>query len=285
MTSAAIRLVVNADDFGVRADVDAGILEAGAHGLVTSTTALVTGPAFGADAKKLAASGLGAGVHLALSGDLPTAADPRDVRSLLDEKSGKLPQKWPMAARRWALGTLSADEVRKEWTAQLARAFDAGLALDHVDSHEHVHAFPGLWDLAVEVAASFGIRKVRRPVEPAFVCGPGGGQVKRAAIAFAMRVSEARFAGAVSTTRHCHGIAATGVLDVTSLNAIAEALVPGDHELCCHPGRWDGRAPDSGPMDAAWLAGRGAELEALCDPDVRGAFEARNVRRVRFADL
>ncbi|MGH7310933.1 MAG: ChbG/HpnK family deacetylase, partial [Candidatus Rokuibacteriota bacterium] len=61
------RLIVNADDFGMTPGVSAGILRAHRHGIVTSTTMLVTADV---DRDQLAAaldSGLGLGIHLNLT--------------------------------------------------------------------------------------------------------------------------------------------------------------------------------------------------------------------------
>ena len=40
------RLIVNADDFGFTRDVNAGIVEAHTHGILTATTLMANGDAF-----------------------------------------------------------------------------------------------------------------------------------------------------------------------------------------------------------------------------------------------
>ena len=74
------RLIVNADDFGMTPGVSAGILRAARHGIVTSTTVLVTADI---DRDQLAAaldSGLGLGIHLNLTLGKPLTR----ARSLVD---------------------------------------------------------------------------------------------------------------------------------------------------------------------------------------------------------
>ncbi len=44
MTSATLRLIVHADDFGMAEAVNGGILEAHDCGIVTSTSIMATGP-------------------------------------------------------------------------------------------------------------------------------------------------------------------------------------------------------------------------------------------------
>src|SRR4051812_19361415 len=61
------RLVVNADDFGFAHDVNRGILQAHAHGILTATTLMANGTAF-EDAVRLAREHptLDVGCHLVL---------------------------------------------------------------------------------------------------------------------------------------------------------------------------------------------------------------------------
>src|SRR5208283_1213509 len=69
MAGGAKYLAVNADDFGFTHDVNAGIVEARAKGILTSTTLMANGAAFD-DAVRLASENpaLDVGVHLVLVG-------------------------------------------------------------------------------------------------------------------------------------------------------------------------------------------------------------------------
>ncbi|MGO9887117.1 MAG: ChbG/HpnK family deacetylase [Solirubrobacteraceae bacterium] len=101
------RLIVNADDFGLAAGVNEGIIEAHANGILTSTSLMVDLPA-AADAVRLARE------HPALSVGLHYVEDGREI----DEPGH--------AARTFA--------------AQLERFRElTGAEPTHVDSHHHVH--------------------------------------------------------------------------------------------------------------------------------------------------
>ena len=72
--SAARRLIVNADDFGLTAGVSRGILRAHREGLVTSTTVLASLPAQPElDATATASPGLGLGLHFNLTWGRPVS--------------------------------------------------------------------------------------------------------------------------------------------------------------------------------------------------------------------
>ena len=79
-------LIVNADDFGLTRGVSRGILEAGASGIVTSTTLIVNRPLEPAVVDELKASELGVGLHMNLTLGAPVA-NPKRVPSLVDAES------------------------------------------------------------------------------------------------------------------------------------------------------------------------------------------------------
>jgi predicted glycoside hydrolase/deacetylase ChbG (UPF0249 family) len=114
-------LVVNADDLGYDPEIDRGILEAHARGVVTSATAMVETP-FAAAALAGAPATLGVGLHAVL--------DP--------------------AARR--------DAAEADLRRQLARFVALrGRPPTHVDSHKHAHAAPAVLEAVAAVAAEAGL--------------------------------------------------------------------------------------------------------------------------------
>ena len=118
MPSPAKRLVVNADDLGYDPEIDRGILEAHARGIVTSATAMVETP-FAAAALRAAPASLGLGLHAVL--------DP----------------------------TLSRAKAETELLRQIDRFTSLrGAAPTHLDSHKHHHARPELLAAFAAVAAS-----------------------------------------------------------------------------------------------------------------------------------
>jgi predicted glycoside hydrolase/deacetylase ChbG (UPF0249 family) len=115
------RLIVNADDLGYDPEIDRGILEAHAGGLVSSATAMVDTP-FAAAALRAAPATLGVGLHLVL--------DPG----------------------------LGAGAAAAEIARQLAR-FEAlrGAAPTHLDGHKHHHLLPAAWPAVLAAAAARGL--------------------------------------------------------------------------------------------------------------------------------
>ena len=109
-------LIVNADDLGYDPEIDRGILEAHARGVVTSATVMVETP-FSAAALAAAPDSLGLGLHAVLPPRLSRAAAAAGLRQQISR----------------------FEELR-------------GAPPSHLDSHKHVHAAPALLTAFVEVA-------------------------------------------------------------------------------------------------------------------------------------
>src|SRR6201999_3751749 len=69
-------------------------------------------------------------------------------------------------ARDWYKGAVTAWDVEHELEAQLARARDAGLALDHLCTVGHAGLLPGVGEIVEKLAKRFGIAGIRTSVEP-----------------------------------------------------------------------------------------------------------------------
>jgi hypothetical protein len=114
-------LIVNADDLGYDPEIDRGILEGHARGIVTSATAMVETP-FAAAALAAAAAALALGLHAVL--------DP----------------------------ALSRAEAEAALLRQLERfAALRGAPPDHLDSHRHAHAAPAVLEAFATVATARGL--------------------------------------------------------------------------------------------------------------------------------
>lgn len=160
-------LVVIADDLGIGAETDRGILELAAKGLVTGTVLLVNGPS--AEKAVTLWRSLGQpcdlGWHPCLTIDRPVLPA-RDVSTLVDRKGNF----WHLNTflARWALGMVDRDEVAREWRAQLDRfRILTGMDPQLVNSHQHVGVLTGISEPYLRILAEIQPKPwVRRVVEP-----------------------------------------------------------------------------------------------------------------------
>jgi predicted glycoside hydrolase/deacetylase ChbG (UPF0249 family) len=264
----AVRLVVNADDFGFTRDVNAGIVEAYRNGILTATTLMANGDAF-EDAVGLAREnpGLDVGVHLVLV----------QGRSVLDPSRG-LPRTLPELLR----GMLRREiPVLEEARAQVRRIVAAGIQPSHIDSHKHTHLLPPVLEAVSKVAWEFGIGWVRRPFDFGI---DATARVTKRAVALGMRSLAPNFGRKLEglrTTDHFTGFQITGRLDAGSMVATLERLPEGLTEFMCHPGRL---GPELRNAATRLKESREIELAALVSPASRGVVERRGIQLVNYRD-
>ncbi|TYS67556.1 chitin disaccharide deacetylase [Sutcliffiella horikoshii] len=148
-----IRLIVNADDFGLCQGVNYGILDSHLYGIVTSTTMMMNMPGT-EHAIELAKAhpALGVGIHLVLTGGYPIN---QDVPSLVDEKGAFL----RLSAVNSNTGEIpwKLKEVEREWDAQIKKFLASGLHPTHLDSHHHVHTLPQLLPVIQKLAKQYNL--------------------------------------------------------------------------------------------------------------------------------
>jgi chitin disaccharide deacetylase len=288
LAASPIRLIVSADDVGLAPGITAGALRAAEQGLVTSLSVLTAVDRWHETRAQLAAHpGLDVGVHLTLCEGRPVL--PSSEIPALITPDGRFPRALRgVAARAWAPGRRRADwleQVRREWSAQIGRAVDAGLSPSHVDGHKHVHLMPGLFDVAAGLCRELGLPGMRLPRRVGLRRRPLVGA------ALSWRSARARRAAGIAglvTPDRLVGVDVAGALDLDRLLALLDRLPPGTSELCAHPGL-------PGPSIAQELArqgldwGRryafGGELEALCAPEALELVTRRGIELVGYREL
>ncbi|MCP3098763.1 ChbG/HpnK family deacetylase [Myxococcus sp. K15C18031901] len=272
------RLVVNADDLGLHPSLDAGILRAHREGIVTSTTLLAMGP-HAAEAAALArAQGLAVGLHLALSTRLLPAAPAPTVPTVAP--GGRLRASWADFARAWLTGQVRRDEVSRELEAQLARARDLGVEVDHLDGHQHLHLLPGIRPLVESLAARehLPLRWPDALPRAPWLRAPGPA-LKTSLLTVLARLAPRARADVRRVS--AGGVFEAGRLDEAALLSALDALPSGDFELGCHPGEGTPHVPE----DPAWRYGWQAELDALTSPRVRARLSERGIELHSYGTL
>jgi predicted glycoside hydrolase/deacetylase ChbG (UPF0249 family) len=178
-----------------------------------------------------------------------------------------------MAARR-----IDPDDLRREFTAQVERIQGAGLHPRHVDTHQHLHLWPAVGEVVLDVAAQAGIGAMR--IIRSASRGPVGVTVRRLAGGLEQRAT----ARGVRFPATATGLDEAGTLDMPRLVGAIDRLAaaPGaSAELATHPG-------EAGDPDLAryrWGYVWDQELAGLTDPSVRRRIEAAGFRLGTYADL
>jgi predicted glycoside hydrolase/deacetylase ChbG (UPF0249 family) len=279
--SAESKLIVNADDFGIAEAVNRGIVEAYDRGIVTSTSIMATGPAF-MHAVALARSrpGLAVGIHLVLTEHRPLVG--AVAAASLVQPDGRFPPHLKQLLGRLLRGRVSMPQVRLELDAQLRHVREAGIAVSHIDGHQHVHVLPGVAGIVADLATEHGVRAVRYPAERV-----RGYMLRR--LRHLARVAEQAAlnlfcaASPLKSLRRSDdfvGFYFGGRLDEANLATVLAGLPSGRTvELMCHPGH-DDMQPAEG-----WQYAWAAERDALTSLRIRELVAARGMRLISYRDV
>jgi predicted glycoside hydrolase/deacetylase ChbG (UPF0249 family) len=286
--SASTTIIVNADDLGLHPAVRRAVEACAARGTLTSASVLANGPDLG-EVRPI--RGVSLGAHLNVLRGTPVSPA-REVRSLVDA-GGLFVGSWAKFALRVARGSIDRDELRLEWSRQVAVLRDRGLALSHLDGEKHTHCFPTLFPVACEVAEEHGIRFVRRSSERFGNFHTGTAALRRALlVAMDGRARVPAGAAGVRTNDLAWGIAEQGraltpEALVSAMSRATGALDGAVVEIVSHPGdrhRGDPELPASfGRMrvDLLWEP----ELRSLLERPWRETIAAQGWRLASFDEL
>jgi len=277
------RLIVTADDFGRDVAINEAVEAASRDGILSCASLMVAAPAAAdAVARARRMPGLRVGLHLVLTNGRPVLPL-AEVGGLIGA-DGCFDDNQVRAGLRYFF----APGVRRLLAAEIRAQFEAfratGLALDHVNAHQHMHLHPVVARLIVEIGRSYGLSAVRLPAEPAAVLRrafpeePHRAPIYRPVVAALRR----RLLGAgLAMNDHLFGIAWSGAMVEERLLGLLPHLPPGVSELYCHP------ATRQTPALAAAMPGyrNTEELAALLSPPVRQRIAELGISPIGYADL
>jgi len=276
-------LIVTADDFGRDEAINEAVEAAHRDGILSTASLMVGAPA-AADAicRARRLPKLKIGLHIVLTDGAPIL--PPATLGPLVGRDGKFDGNQVRASLRWFLSPAARRRLAAEIAAQFEAFRATGLALDHVNAHQHMHVHPTVARLVVATGHGYRMRAVRLPAEPAAVLRRAfPGERHRVAMfppaAAALR-RRLRRAG-LAHNDHAFGLAWSGEMTEARLLGLLPHLPAGVSELYCHP------ATATTPALAAAMPGyrHAEELRALTSPAVRRLIADLGISLVGYSDL
>jgi len=284
-----VRLIVNADDFGMSRGITDGIVVAHRYGIVTSASLMANMPAAEyAIARAHALPNLGAGVHLNICQGRPILPA-SEVPTLVDACGVFHPP--AILERKLWTGRASSYEIEAEFRAQIQWIKDRGITPTHADSHHHMHLYPAA---ALPFARALAAENV--PCARASVCsvwprthslgGPHEGSIVRRLLVQAyrfvlQRTVFRRFKSPASRI----SFAANDRRNPSHLRerwkAALEDLPAGTYELACHPGLFERGFSESDRIHAQ----REQDMIWLTEREFRDIICIRDIRLITYRDL
>jgi hopanoid biosynthesis associated protein HpnK len=264
------QVIFTADDFGLCDEVNAAVEDAHRNGILSAASLMVAAPA-AADAVARAKTlpNLRVGLHLTLVDGKPLLS-PAEIPALVDEH-GMFSADLARAGVRWFFLPAARRELKKEIRAQFEAYRATGLALDHVNAHNHMHLHPTVLSMILELADEFGVRAVRLPAEPpqpglALWLALMRARLKRANLKLNDVVVGLRHTGHMTEARVLEGL---------------ESLQDGISEFYFHPATALTRDLEQNAPGYNRLG----ELKALKSPAVAARLKVLSLSPIGFSDL
>ena len=277
------RLIINADDFGRHELINRAVEKAFREGCLKSAT-IMTGGKFFDDAVKIAKKnpGLGVGIHFTLANGFPVLS-PEKIPSLVTEE-GIFHENYVVFLQKYLQGKISHDEIKSELAAQLEKVQRAEINLTHFDSHQHLHHFPGIIEIVLDLAESAEISKMRVASAKIFdgkldsigkfIGRLGLGSVAKLA---ANKAHKKNF----STPEHFAGIVAGESVSENFMENLILNLQEGTTEVMLHPGTNNKILQDF----CEWEHDFEEELNAVTSENILNLLAEKNISVINFKNL
>lgn len=259
-------LIINADDLGLSDSVNSAIGLLYDSSAITGSSIMPVGRRFDGAVSMLKDKGVkDPGVHIAFT----SGAEP--------VTGGVAFSGYPALMARYFFGQLDLSWVRGEIRAQINKVLEQGFEPTHLDSHEHVHMLPGIFDIVLDAAREFNIPYVRVPVERSFVRGEDL-TLKDLLRHCALRVFAGRARAAFSEKGllscdsflgHFHA----GRINTRTLEFFARNIEDGITELAVHPAVMSRELMEDSP----WHRNGQIEMEAIMSPEWKEELEKRGI--------
>ena len=268
-----IDLIINADDYGYFPCVSQGIIEAAQSGSLTATGILANSADLNTQFNALrCVENIDLGVHLNLTLGKPLT---KQMTDQLSASAGQFPSAYVISGLLLSR-KLRLETVKREWSAQIEAC--QSQALVFLNSHEHIHMFPPLFPLTLELARLHNIKHVRltqadwlKPFTPASLLRNTLMQGMCTLNQFRLKNPPPIFLG----------LSCSGKLTYEYLAHRLSTLKPGQrYELMCHPGHFDVTQITDPKLLCYhdWTA----ELALLQSPKVHDLYQQYHIRLIRY---
>jgi len=278
-------LVVTADDFGIRAEINAGIIEGHRNGIITAAALLVNAMATD-EATQLSKEnpGLEVGLHLSIVEGYCLSGG----KSLMDREEyfpGRpcLHRNWAAFLRAFLRGHISKTELENEMRAQIEAFLRIRASIPFANSTQHLHLLPGLQDIILSLCDEYKIPWIRLPLPAGKISfSIRGGQMRllrRFGKKLANRVDSSNIS--LNFPDAFLGFEEGGALTEEKLLKLIDQVKPGITELMTHPGHESSflRTRLRGYKHFSWES----ELQALVSPAVIQKIKERQIQLCGFS--
>ena len=276
------QLIVSADDFGLARGINEGIAKAFREGIVTSINIIPSGDAY-YDAlsalKGTKPSEIGA--HLALTETAPVTI-PGKIPTLVDG-DGRFCRNHRKFFSRLISKKISREDIYTELRSQMERLKEIGLPITSISGHEHIHMYPDILKIFLEIAKEYRVPAIR------YLHGDSiAGYItfkklyrKAVLVFFGKSMGLAIRKAGIRCTDNFLGFLDSGNLEEETLIGMFKALRDGTTELVTHPGLLSPEVLDK----CIFHQRCETDLAALVSKRVKKVISDKGIRLIKFSDL
>jgi len=292
MASDTVKLIVNADDFGLTEQVTEGILRSHSEGIVRSTSAMFNMKIIGKACKNLKYfPQLRVGIHVVITEGYPIS-DPAYVKDLIAENGMFNNSLEQMRRLMWPRKKI-LQQVKIEICQQVKTAIDLGIELTHIDSHHGVHRFPVVAAAIRDLASDLSVPMKIRNQKGGYWCekkAPADLRIKK--LFKNIKIAHKLLSYKYNNLKYQKiGFIMPDIIikpnfylgnktDILSiLNERISSMKGRSGEFVVHPGLFDPKLP---PKDAEK---RVQELNMLCSSKMRSIMDKNNVQLISYDQL
>ena len=277
------RVIVNADDFGLSPEVNAGVIRAHRDGILGSASLMVAEPAAKAAAELARQNpALDVGLHAVVCRGR-SILDPTHLRGAVDA-SGRFLENPVLAGMRYFFDRSMRTKMTDELRAQVERHLELVGYLNHIDGHLNFHVHPLFAAILIDLAVEYKVPCIRLPRESVMTTlrlrrNNVPNKLVESVIfrTLSRRTRRMMTERGLRSTDALFGLHQSGHLDEDYIVGVIDKLREGTTELYFHPAADVGDIP---PSPAAQL-----EVEILTSPRMRDAIDRNHIELITFADL
>ena len=263
-------IIVNADDFGLTEGINRGIIYGYQNGIVTRASIMASGSAFNhAISLSKDNPGLPIGIHLTLVAERPVSPTDK-IRSLIGS-NGLFFKDYKTFLVKYFKHKIKLEEIHIEIEAQMEMLQNRGLRINHIDSHQHLHMLPGIFELVFTAAKKLGIEKIR-------LLRANGLRLKsmrELALTLMQKACLRKIERkGIKFIPNYWGMSRNSVLKEEALLSFINKIIPGVTEIVCHPGYVDSEYREK---YSDWGYCPEEELRALTSEKVKRELNAQNI--------
>ncbi|MBL7072882.1 MAG: ChbG/HpnK family deacetylase [Candidatus Omnitrophica bacterium] len=280
------KLIINADDVGFSLEINEAVRKCFENKAITGASIMACGRRFDEACRMLKEQNVRQiGAHLTLTGGLTPATESKTLIGSLLDGGDTFVSAYKDFARLLAGGNVAPEEIFIEFENQLKKITDSGFTITHIDSHEHIHLFPAVFDAVIKLAKKFNISYIRIPVEKFRVVSK---EFKindlfrfMALRAFTIGEKKRLARNTVSYNDAFLGHFHSGRINQNVLSFMLRTLGEGVTELAVHPAV----ESESFIKEYPWYKNASHELNVLLDGQWKQTVQSEKIQLISHSDI